>query len=186
MVVGQHSVIRSAEPDDASALKRVYDSGVIRCSLLDQRRELTMPTLDELREAMATQEMGRGVFHAVEDLDGRVRGFCSVRGANLETRFAEAVAMLIDVEDYRLPLAGEVFAFLAGQAFERLGLNKLVAHCLDSETECRAWLVSHGFSCDGLQREALYASGRWHSVEAYSLFRSASSFAQPATTAGLS
>jgi hypothetical protein len=52
MIKGAHSVIRSADPDDAGALKSVYDSQGPRSSLLDQRRELNAPTRDELREVM--------------------------------------------------------------------------------------------------------------------------------------
>lgn len=169
-------MIRSSEADDAVALKRVYISGSMRCSLLDQRRELSMPTLDELREAMASKEMGRGIFYAIEDLDGVVRGFCSVRGATIETLFAEAVVMLIDVADYATPLADEVFDFVERQAFERLGLNKLVAHCLDSETEYRDWLTRHGFLCDGIQRDSVFTGGHWRAIEAYSFFRTRSRF----------
>ena len=74
MIVGEHTIIRWAEPDDAPALRSFYDPAVPRCCLLDQRREPIFPTTDELREVLAQKEMGRPVLFATEDKTGVVRG----------------------------------------------------------------------------------------------------------------
>ena len=119
MIVGQHTVIRSAEADDVHFLMQVYEANPLRSSLLDARRELIIPTLDELREAMGRADSGRGTMNVVEDMEGRARGFCSVRGPNMEYRFAEAVVMLIDEADYALPFTSEIADFLESQAFDQ-------------------------------------------------------------------
>ena len=177
MIVGQHTVIRSAEADDVHFLMQVYEANPLRSSLLDARRELIIPTLDELREAMGRADSGRGTMNVVEDMEGRVRGFCSVRGPNMEYRFAEAVVMLIDEADYALPFTSEIADFLESQAFERFNLNKLVSHALETETAYQDWLTRHQYGCDGTQREVLYARGRWLGIVAYSRYRQSTRYA---------
>ena len=177
MIVGQHTVIRSSEADDVHFLMQVYEANPFRSSLLDARRELIVPTLDELREVMVRAESGRGAMFAVEDLTGRVRGFCSVRGPNMEYRFAEAIVMLIDETDYALPFTSDIAAFLESQAFERFNLNKLVSHALETETAFQDWLTRHQYGFDGVQREVLYTHGRWLGIAAFSRYRQSTCYA---------
>jgi len=180
MISGTHTYIRSAEPDDAPVLFAAYDLERPRSCLLDGKREPLIPTRDELREVLGRKEAAQGTFYAVEDSAGRVRGFCGLRGVNPEACFGEVYFLLLDEEDYGRPLAGEVFAFVCGRAFARLGLHKVVAHALDSEVALRAFLVAHGFESGGIQREAVYARGRRHHLETFSLFADA----VPKNTAG--
>jgi RimJ/RimL family protein N-acetyltransferase len=171
MIVGEHTIIRWAEPDDAPALRSFYDPAVPRCCLLDQRREPIFPTTDELREVLAQKEMGRPVLFATEDKTGVVRGFCSVRSVNLEASYGETILLLREDADYATPLASEAIDFVARQAFVHQRLNKLLAHALDCEQALRDCLLCHGFKSDGVQREVLFMLGRWHNVETFTLFR---------------
>ncbi len=169
MIRGKYSAIRSAEADDAAVLKTFYDPSRPRSCLLDMRRELLLPSLDELREVLGQKEQGKPIFYAVENLTGEVRGFCSMRGQSLESTYGEFVVVLDDA-DLDTPLAVEVFQFLANQAFVRMRFNKILTHCLDSEQEYRAYLLRHGFKSDGVQRDVTFMLGRWHNLEAFSLF----------------
>ena len=169
MIKGAHSVIRSADPDDAGALKCVYDSQVLRSSLLDQRRELNTPTRDELREVMSQKEMGKAVFYTVEDLFGEISGFCLLRGSNPEAQFSEFVVIFLDDTTYSTGVGDEVFEFLARLAFQRMRNHKVVTHCLDTEVEYRNFLVRHGFKSAGVQRDVVYSRGRWFNLEALTL-----------------
>ncbi|MCX5769088.1 MAG: GNAT family N-acetyltransferase [Candidatus Hydrogenedentes bacterium] len=169
MIKGAHSVIRTADPDDAEALKSVYDSQTPRSSLLDQRRELIAPTRDELREVMSQKEMGKAVFYTVEDVGGEICGFCCLRGSNPEAQFSEFVVIFLEESTFSTPMADEVFDFLSRLAFERMRNQKVVTHCLDSEAEYRKFLISHGFRSAGVQRDVLYSQGRWFNLEALTL-----------------
>ncbi|NIA13391.1 MAG: GNAT family N-acetyltransferase [Nitrospiraceae bacterium] len=179
MITGECAVIRTAEMDDATALKAAYDVPLPRSCLLDQRRELLTPTVDELRQTLGRQEVGQSLLYTIEDREGRVRGFCSLRGVNQEVSYTEFVMVLIDEEDYDTPLADEVFEFLSRRAFVEMGLNKIAAHALDEEATVRAYLLRHGFTSDGVQREVIYAGGRWHDLEALSLFAKSTPYASP-------
>jgi len=172
MITGANAVIRTAEPDDGAFLKAFYDPALPRSCLLDQRRELIVPTLDEVREVLAQKEQGRSVFYAVEDLEGQVRGFCSLRGLNQEAGYSEFIVILVDDADFGRPLATEVFEFLTRRAFYDVRLNKVMTHALGCEAAYRAYLLRHGFKSDGVQREAVFTLGRWHDLEAFTLFRS--------------
>lgn len=169
MIKGAHSVIRSADPDDAEALKSVYDSQTPRSSLLDQRRELNAPTRDELREVMSQKEMGKSVFYTVEDREGEICGFCCLRGMNPEAQFSEFVVIFLEESRFLTPMADEVFDFLSRLAFERMRNRKVVTHCLASEVEYRKFLISHGFESAGVQRDVVYSHGRWFNLEALTL-----------------
>lgn len=169
MIKGAHSVIRSAEPDDAGSLKAVYDSETPRSSLLDQRRELNPPTRDELREVMSKKEMGKAIFYTVENTGGEILGFCSLRGMNPEVQFSEFVVIFLEESTFLTPVADEVYAFLTGLAFQRMKIKKVVAHCLDSEAGYRKFLTAHGFQSAGTQRDVVYAKGRWFGLEALTL-----------------
>lgn len=171
MIKAQHCIIRSADPDDASALKAVYDDQQLRSALLDQKREFNSPTLDELREVMSKKEMGKAIFYTVEDLDGRIRGFCSLRGFNPEVQFGEIVVIFECRQIYATPLAAEVLDFLFRLSFQRMRIHKVLAHCLDCEHEYREFLIKNGFESAGVQRDVLFARGRWFNLEALTLMR---------------
>ena len=177
MVRGTYTYIRTSDADDAGALKAIYNSEEPKSSLLDQRREVMSPTLDELRQAMGQGEFGRSAFYTVEDLTGVVRGFCSLRGAGPEPLYSDLLIILRDQLDFEGPLAGEVLDFLLTMAFQRLRMNKVIAHCLDSEGAYRAFLLGHGFRSSGVQREVVFSRGRWYNLEAFGLFRSETRYA---------
>lgn len=177
MIRGEHTIIRAAESDDAATLRVVYDMARPRSCVLDHRRELVVPTLDELREAMNQKEMGRSAFSAVEDLSGAIRGFCSLRGLSPELSYSEYIVMFLDEADYAGPLADEVHEHLSRLAFQRLRLNKVITHCLECESAYREFLLAHGFGSDGRQRDVVFSQGRYHDLEALSLFGSSTAHA---------
>ncbi len=148
------------------AFSRLYQAGTLRAGLLDARREPVLPTRDELRELLSRKEIADGGFYTVEDRVGEIQGFCSLRGMNNEARYAEFSLVLLDPAQYASPLAEEAAAFLYERAFVRSGLYKVVAYCLDGEAELSAFLRVQGFESAGLQRDVVYAQGRWHSLEA--------------------
>jgi len=170
MITGQHSTIRSAELDDLHSLRALYAPDPPRSLHLDRRRELYIPTSDELRETINRPEvrLGFGLL-AIEDREGNVRGFCALRGISQEAGYAEAYLAFIDLDDLATPMAEEVFQYLRRRAFVELRLNKLVAFSLDLETQWRAFLVHHGFTSDGVQREMVYTMGAYHDVESFTL-----------------
>ncbi|HOZ45017.1 MAG TPA: GNAT family N-acetyltransferase [Candidatus Hydrogenedentes bacterium] len=170
MIRGEHSVTRTADQDDALALKRLYASGRPRSALLDRKREFLVPTVDEIRELLAKKDLQQGAFYAVEDMAGDVRGFCSLRGAHPEVAYAELVLLLIDEADYATPLADEVYAYLRRRAFDHMQLNKLIAQCLECERGYRDLLIRHGFESAGIQRDVHYTGGRWYYLESFELF----------------
>lgn len=182
MITGTYTVIRSAEPDDAAAMWRLYDPRRPRSFLLGPTREVMIPTLDEMREMLGRRDVIQGSFFTIEDLAGEIRGCCVLRGAKMESEFAEIVVALDDDTAYDTPLADEVIAYIQKLGFVDKKLNKLVAHCLSNETHYRAYLLRHGFSSDGVQREMVYTQGRYFDLESLSLF----SAAQPGSVDGTS
>lgn len=171
MIIGAHSVIRSAEPDDLNELRRLYDPARPRAVFLDRAYELNYFSRDELLEMLRRKDLSQqGIgFLAIEDLDGLVRGFCMLRAVNGEARYAELFMGLLDPADLTLPLADEVYAYLRRRAFDELKLQKMVAHALDLEPEFRAFVLGKEFHCDGVQRRMVYTLGAYHDLETYSL-----------------
>ncbi len=170
MITGEHTVIRSADPDDAAAMRALYATGRLRSSLLDGRMEPIAPNEDELREALASPEAMKGTFFAVEDRTGIVQGFCVLRGASKDAAYGDFNVMLIDEANYEGPISKEIFDFAYARGFELLRLRKIIAHCLDGEEAFRAYLLRCGFVRNGVQRDVFYGHGRWHNLETYSLF----------------
>ena len=184
MIVSEYAVIRTAEPDDAGALKRLYDPCAPRCCLLDPRGEPIFPTFDELREVMSKSEMGQPFLLAVEDKTGMMRGFCSLRAINMEACYGEIDLMFNDDADYATALASDVLDFLARRAFEQFRLNKIMSRILDSECALREAVLRYGFISDGVQRETVYALGRWYGMETLTLRRSDTRYAQAEVSVG--
>jgi RimJ/RimL family protein N-acetyltransferase len=183
MILSENAVIRTAEPDDAGALKRLYDPGRPRCCLLDPRHEPMFPTFDELREVMSKSEMGQPFLYAVEDTTGMIRGFCSLRAMNIEACFGEILVMFHDDADFAAPLASDVLDFLARRAFQQFHMNKIVSHALDNEQPLRDALLRHGFISNGVQRESVYTLGRWYGIESFTLDRRNTPYAREAVPA---
>jgi len=165
VIRGEHTFIRGTEQDDVEALYHFYSPGEPRAGLLDARREPLLPTRDDLRDLLTRKEIADGSFYTVEDRTGAIAGFCSLRGHNAESQFAEYSLHFSDSNVYETPVADEAHAFLAERAFQRLGLRKLLAHALSEEWALAAFLRRAGFASAGTQREVLYAGGRWHHLE---------------------
>jgi len=166
VITGSHTFIRGTELDDVAALSELYGVGILRAGLLDARREPILPTRDELRELLSRKEIAEGGYYTIEDRAGQILGFCSLRGLNAEARYAEFNLVFLDPNDFSSPAAAEAAAFLYDRAFTRLGLRKVVAYCLEHEAELAAFLRAQGFESAGVQRDAVFAGGRWHAQEA--------------------
>lgn len=170
MIRGEHGQIRGSEPDDAAALHQLYDPGHPRAALLDQRAELALPTRDELAELLTKKEVAQGQLFTLEQMSGDIAGFCSIRGAHPEARFAEAALLLLDEAAYDTPLADEASRFLLRRAFVQMRLNKLFAQCLDNEAGLRRCLIRNGFVSEGKRRDLLYSGGHRYDLEALAYF----------------
>lgn len=170
MIRGEHAYIRTTEPDDASAFYALYRDSGLRASLLDPRREPLRPTASECAEMIGSRQAAQGSFFTVEDLTGEILGFVNLRGLNQETPFCELGMLLLDPDSYRHPAAGEAFAFAADRVFARYRLLKMMALALDREEALKEFLAAHGFQSSGVQRDVLYAEGRYHAMETSVLF----------------
>jgi RimJ/RimL family protein N-acetyltransferase len=170
VITGEHTYIRTTDPDDAPALYQAYDARRPRASLLDRMREPLMPTAGELREMLGRKEAEQNALYTVEDKTGAIRGFCTLRSGNQEACFGELVLVFLEESTFGEAVAGETLAYLRKQAFERMRLNKIVAHCLDSETELRAFLLRQGFESNGKLRDVFYGQGGYQDIEALSLY----------------
>jgi RimJ/RimL family protein N-acetyltransferase len=113
------------------------------------------------------------MFHVVEGLDGRVRGFCSLKPSPPELPHTEIMFAMIDEADYATPLAAEAMTFLARKAFIERPMRKMVAQALDNEAGLRGFLAEYGYESNGTQRDMTWASGRYHDLETWSLDRDA-------------
>jgi RimJ/RimL family protein N-acetyltransferase len=160
-----HTRIRSTEPDDAGALMPFYAIGRPRAALLDGRREPLLPNSDELRESLSGKDAVQGAFYTIESQAGCIVGFCALRGLNLDAGFGEVCVLVEEDRDDAAACIAEALAFLKERAFRRMRLRKVLALALDSERALRAALVLNGFTGCGMQREVLYANGRWHDME---------------------
>jgi len=169
MITTEHGYIRTADPDDAWAVQRLYNPRQPRAALLDQRREPIQPTADELRELLGRKEAALGAFFTIEDATGSIAGFCGLRGMNTETASGELTLMPIEDAFFETALGEETFAFLYSRAFDNLRLHKLLAHCLEGESALRDFLMARGFTAAGVQREVYYGLGRWHDLHLLTL-----------------
>jgi RimJ/RimL family protein N-acetyltransferase len=173
MIAAEHTLIRTADADDADFLLEVYRMERPKAALLDQRREPVLPSRDELAEMLGSKEAGRNQFFAVEDGTGQVRGFCGLRGVSFEAVFCEVMVLLIDPADHAGPVGRETVRFLLDRAFGRMHLDKVLGTCLDIEPELRALLAEMGFVSGGVQRQVLYSGGAWHDMETLTRLRPA-------------
>lgn len=167
MITGNHIFIRGTEYDDVAALSELYRPGCLRAGLLDARREPILPSQEELQELLGRKEIADGAFYTVEDREGTIRGFCSLRGMNPEARFCEFSLLFRDPACYRGEVANEACDIMLERAFVRLGLRKVVAYCLGGEREFAELLARQGFESAGIQRQVLYAAGNWHDLESF-------------------
>jgi RimJ/RimL family protein N-acetyltransferase len=171
MITGQHSCIRTSEPDDVAVLHCLYVRPLASASLMDRRREPIQPTRDELRELIRRDDAHAPSLYTVEDRKGEIKGFCMFRTGNQDLASAQAVVLFLDDGEYESPMADEVFDHFAREAFVRKRLNKMVAHCAAYEEALRRFLLRKDFVSDGVQRDVFFGGGRYHGIESLSLFR---------------
>ena len=174
MYRGTHCIIRTIEVDDAPVLSALYDPKRPRAALLDARRELAPPTMDELRIALGTTaDQGLGMLHAIEDLEGRVLGFGSLRHTPKDHHFALLSLMLLEDRDCLSPMGNEACGFLLDEAFRHKLFRKVLAQAFEWEQTLRELLLLRGFTSDGTQRDVLRSSGHWHNMETLTVRRPA-------------
>jgi len=164
--------VRLADPDDAGRLIFYYRSPRLYSALLDQRRELVMATRDELAEMLAGKDRASGQLFALLNPAGTVMGFGGIRGSSLENLTGEIFLLLDEDRHYLEEPADGMLRFLLERAFNRLHLNKILAVGLTAEEQ--GWLTllrKAGFQSCGIQREILYARGRWFDLETLTLKR---------------
>ena len=166
MITTDEAYVRSTDPDDASTLIQLYAWDKPCCALLDKRREPLLPTVDELREILASPEAVKGAFHTLEDGTGQIRGFCCLRGLSQELSFCDISVLPLEVGHLSFPCLEAGMQFVMARAFEHYGVQKAMTHILSHESELRAFYERHGFQSAGVQREALFTQGRYHDIEA--------------------
>jgi len=171
MITGQHAVIRAADPDDAPAMVRLHQPDKPRAFLLDMRRELQNPSIDEVREILGRKEIRQYPFYLIEDLTGLARGMWTLRAPAPDVFFSEFLLALYDDADYAGPLGLEVMAFIRHYALVEKGLRKVVCQCLCCEDAYRACLIAAGFTSCGVMRQITYTGGRYLDLETFSLTR---------------
>lgn len=171
MITTEHCVLRTAEPDDAPDMFRLYDTGKPRGCLLGSKREVIAPTVDELREILRPGEGRPQVFYAVEDRDGVIRGYGGLRtGGPEDNHYGELIVVMHEDDDLATPTALEAWEWLRHRAFRSLLWRKGVANILSCETAQREWLIERGFESCGVQREVVFTGGRWLDAETLVIF----------------
>lgn len=177
MITGHHCIIRTADPDDARALSVLYNGAVPRAAYLNRRREILLPTVDELRESLSRKDRNAAPLYVVEDLEGRIRGLCALSAGGTDTAYGEIFFLFSCEEDFAGPVAREALAFLCREGLREKRLNKIVAQSLETEPGYRQALVAMGFESNGVQREVLHTQGRYFDLETLTL--AANAFADP-------
>ncbi len=172
MITREHVLLRFSEPDDAAFLQTLYIEGPVRAALLDGRREPMLPTRWELTEMLTKRDAMRGLSYTVEDREGRLIGWCGLRGISYEARYAEIVLVLKSELDYHSGAADEALTCLMETAFAQFGLAKVIATCLDAEPFWRDCLCRQGFFSCGVQRHIAYSGGAWRNLETFARFAS--------------
>lgn len=170
MISGQSAVIRSVERDDHHRVAALYNPQRPHAFLLDKVDELPQPNADEIAQLLASERSPLGTLYAVEDTQGRVKGFASMRGFSREASYCELGLLLADNDDYAAPLAEEALEFLLDATLGKRRLNKVLCRTLSCETAWRDFLLSNGFASGGFQREVFFGAGAWHHIETFSLF----------------
>jgi len=171
MITCTHGVIRTAEPDDAWDLVRLYDPRHPRAACLGRNREIIAPGVDEMRESIRPGEGRPQIFYAVEDTEGVIQGYAGIRtGMGEDAHHGELIFYMHDDAGLDTPLAMEAWEWLLGRAFRDMLWRKAVAHVLETEQTQRAWLIARGFESCGVQREVLYTQGRWLDTETLVLY----------------
>jgi RimJ/RimL family protein N-acetyltransferase len=170
MITLAHGHIRTADADDIYAFHALYQIHKPRAALLDKAREPLLPTRDELSVMLSKKDTFKGGLYVLDDTEGEVRGFCTLRGMVQDARYAEMGIFLYEDTDYISPLAVDALEFIRSEAFERYQLYKVITQALDSETAWVSFLGEHAFEQSGQQRNVLYAGGKWHNLLTFSLY----------------
>jgi RimJ/RimL family protein N-acetyltransferase len=171
MITCTHCVIRTAEPDDAWDMVRLYKPGEPKATLLGRGREPIQPGVEEMREVLRPAEGRPQVFYAIEDHEGVIQGYCGLRtGLGEDTHYGEVMVLMHDEAALDSPLALDAWDWMIQKAFREMLWRKTVAHVLSCEAAERAWLVRRGFESCGVQREVVYTGGQWLDIETLVLY----------------
>ena len=171
MIIGVSAAIRTADLDDAAVIVEIVNPQIPRSIFFDVRREVQMPTFNDICEMLRSKEIKRNPMYIIENDAGEVRGLFLLKGSSQSTFYSELVCAFLESDDYETPMADEVMAMIKRMAFVDHSWHKLLAQCLDVEKDLSGLLVRSGFVLDGFQREAVFSRGRYNNLETYSLFR---------------
>ncbi|HOV33085.1 MAG TPA: GNAT family N-acetyltransferase [Candidatus Hydrogenedens sp.] len=170
MIEKLHAIIRTADRFDVKQLFHFYMQEPIHASLLDAKREPLMPNISELEELLLSKDAAQS-FYTVENKQGDIQGFVILKGVNPEVMFAEIILLFNnDIYEENKLLVEEALEFIETKAFQQLHLRKIITTCLDDEKNLHTFLSQHSYQCEGVMREVLFTTGKWHNLETWAKF----------------
>ncbi|MDB4894856.1 MAG: GCN5-related N-acetyltransferase [Firmicutes bacterium] len=128
---------------------------------------------EEIRDFLSGAAAGRpdSVEFAVETLDGRHIGGCSLRGFNQVARSAE-FAIVIGSGEYRGKGYGtEVTRLAVAVGFEQFNFNRIWLTVSEENLAGVRAYAKAGFVKEGLLRQNGFANGRYYNVYVMSILR---------------
>jgi L-amino acid N-acyltransferase YncA len=153
--------IRSATPDDAAAIARIYNQGI-------EDRLATLETQPRTPEERVEWLAARGPRHPVlvaSDDDGAVVGWGSLNQFNPRPAYDHVVDFSVYVgREQRGRGIGDALLRALEERARALGYHKMVLAAFPHNAPGMRLYERHGFSTVGIYREQGMLDGRWVDV----------------------
>lgn len=158
--------LRAIEAGDAPVLQAMINDPELEHSVVGWSRPVSSAEQERWIETLAEDGSFR---YAVDDGSGVV-GTVAVSAVDWKNRTANLNIKLLR-EARGKGYGARAMKLVVAYCFEELNLNCLTANVLaENDASSRLW-EKLGFRLDGVLRQRVYKSGRYHDLRAYSLLR---------------
>ena len=170
MLIGKHIYLRLFEPDDYILTHKWHSDPVIQTTICCPRRIISKEIEKNWVLAKASNNT-KDIYLAIcwKENDQMI-GWYSINNIDFQNRCCHMGGVIIGEKEYRDGMAHREAGKLATDyAFNQLNMHKVTGSCLYNHIMSRCSMEASGWHYDGVERDAFFKDGKYHTISRYSI-----------------
>ncbi len=170
MLVGEHIFLRLFEPDDYILTHRWHSDPEIQTTICCPRRIISKEIEKNWVASKSTNNI-KDIYLAIclKETDEMI-GWYSINNIDYQNRCCHLGGVVIGEKRYRDGLVHrEAGSLVTAYVFNQLNMHKATGSCLQDHIMSRSSMEVSGWHYDGIERDAFFKDGKYHTICHYSI-----------------
>lgn len=170
MIRGDYIYLRLFEPDDYKLTYLWHNDPDIQKTVCGIRRFISMEMERQWVSAKSLDNTSNIYLAICDNETNQMIGWYSINNIDYKNRSCELGGVVIGEKSYKDGTAHREAGKLATDyVFNQLNMHKATGSCLYSHVMSRASMEVGGWHYDGVDRDAFYKDGKYHTICQYSI-----------------